>query len=153
MSSVNAAPPAMNTTTPDTGSCSINPDSSTSAANPCRYLILWRSQPYFVSPSGYTVPTDTIHKLKKLPAELRIRIWKLLLPVQRLLDFQVMGDFLKCFASSQRVPAILHINTQSRLQGLKYYRLITRIPSPEVDGVCIINPKLRMQSFCTTTSI
>lgn len=132
----------MDAATPTTGSFGLDLTSPMSTTNRCRDLILWRPQPYFVPPSNYTVPTPTFHSFGKLPAELRTKIWKLCLPGPRLVDFQLKGQLFKCAASSEPVPVILHINHESRVEGLKQYKLISIIPPAKFGGVCVINPKL-----------
>ncbi|PMD45739.1 hypothetical protein L207DRAFT_578646 [Hyaloscypha variabilis F] len=72
-------------------------------------------------------PENVFHPFSKLPPELRIMIWKMNIPAQRIVRLRNMNRFepgtlyhieLKAM---HKVPAILHTNKESRTEGLKIY--------------------------------
>lgn len=116
-------------------------------------LLLYRPQPWFVPKSNYKVPTETFHRFKELPAEIRVKIWNFMLPGPRLVDFRWRGGVCGShrilgqdangltgyWTSSVPVPIVLHISMESRLEGLRTYDLI------HLGETCkkIINPQLQ----------
>lgn len=63
----------------------------------------------------------TFHPFQLLPTELRLQIWNYSLPPPRLLNY-ILLTWLKGNASSfQAIPALLHVNAESRAVAQKHY--------------------------------
>jgi len=95
-------------------------------------------------------PPPTFALFPKLPAELRIEIWRLSIPYNRVVgiknsgraidppgssideNWHTTGRWCLQTSSTDTIPAILHTNRESRAEGLKLYSLIleTRLFRP-----------------------
>lgn len=74
-----------------------------------------------------TLNANEFHQFPKLPAELRLRIWRFALPASRILIF-IMHRYRghpRCgqFIPAAKVPVTLQINQESRAETLKYFQL------------------------------
>jgi hypothetical protein len=91
-----------------------------------------------LSPNPHN-PRNVFHNFEKLPTELRVRIWRLSIPIKRIVkirdftgfeqDLFPEGDRLRVL---QKIPAVLHTNQESRTETMKYYTtpFSTRLKQP-----------------------
>jgi hypothetical protein len=65
---------------------------------------------------------DSSSLWRKLPAELRIMMWKLSIPQSRVVDVVYDSDQERYFSLKTPVPNILHICSESRDLGMEHYK-------------------------------
>lgn len=81
--------------------------------------------------------TKEFRLFSKLPAELRIMVWKFALPGPRVIDMNVywshqleslfsingvlLGQFRRKYGSRSRTPSAFHVNQEGRTEALKAY--------------------------------
>lgn len=83
-----------------------------------------------------SVPLTEFPYFPKLPAELRVRIWKFSKPGPRIVKIQGMGkgeDSINIYKNMTKPPAPLFVCQESRVEYLKWYRQIAVAPSEEKD--------------------
>jgi len=73
--------------------------------------------------------TGEFHLFSKLPAELRVEIWKLN-QVPRVVTIEMLyrpwRDGMYLYKATEDVPANLHVNKESRYEALRSYQVIFR---------------------------
>lgn len=91
-----------------------------------------------LSPNHHN-PGTVFHKFEKLPTELRLRIWRLSIPIKRIVKIRDLTGFEQdCFPEEdqlrvlQTIPAVFHTNQESRTETVKFYTtpLSTRLKQP-----------------------
>ena len=91
-----------------------------------------------LSPNPHN-PGNIFHKFEDLHTELRVRIWRMSMPINRIIKIRDLTGFEQdVFPEEdrlrvlQKIPAVLHTNQESREEMLKYYitPLSTRLKQP-----------------------
>ena len=69
---------------------------------------------------------QTFHSFGKLPAEIRLEIWKIISHTSRILELYVLYISTSLFYPHCRnpIPAVLQVCQESRKEGLRYYKAV-----------------------------